>query len=288
MNIKEALPIITEILKKNKNIRCPEIEAEMLLAHTLGENKIFLLTNGDRALSDDCTKIVVSQANRRLANYPMAYITGRKEFYGLDFFVNENVLIPRPETELIVRLALDEADNYKDICFSDIGTGSGCIIISLAKFFKQKKACFAASDISDLAIKTAEKNSRFHMVSDKISFSNSDLASATLKTDQNKDIIIITANLPYLTPKQIAGSPTIQAEPVLALEAGDDGLLLYKRFFSQIKEYKNKTKITAICEFDHTQTNAIQDMANSILPDYNSTIHKDLSGFDRVIKIYRP
>jgi release factor glutamine methyltransferase len=286
MNIKETLLFISGILKKNKIIAYPELEAEMILANTLDKNKVFLLTHGDITLSEDCIKKVVSEANKRVANYPMAYITGRKEFYGLDFFVNENVLIPRPETELTVKMALNEAADHDKVCFADIGTGSGCIIVSLAKFHKKNNALFIASDISDLALETAKKNAKYHEVLEKIKFFNSDLASTALDSIKNT-AVVLTANLPYLTPKQISKSPTIQAEPILALAAGEDGLSLYRRLFLQIKELSTKTKITAICEFDDTQTNSITILARSILPDHKFTIHKDFGGFDRTIKIYK-
>lgn len=218
---------------------------------------------------------------RRLKGEPMAYILGYKEFYGLKFRVNKNVLVPRPETEMIVEEVINCAQNNTIII--DMGTGSGCIIIALAKLLKSKKIKFITVDISKKALNTAKQNAKLNKVNNKINFINGDLLKPIInnKKINNNSKIIITANLPYLTPKQIKNSPSIKKEPRIALVAGSDGLKYYRQLFQQIKKLTAK-EITILCEIDPSQKKTISILAKKIIPKANIKIKKDLSGLSRL------
>lgn len=230
---------------------------------------------------------------RRLAGEPIAYLTGRKEFYGLNFFIDKNVLIPRPETELMVEEALKRITrNAEFITLIDIGTGSGCIIISLAKRisdvgFQMSDFRLFAVDISKPTLAVAKKNAELHGTGNKIKFILGDLLKPVILNSKflsNNSKIIILANLPYLTPLQIKSSPTVKYEPKKALDGGRDGLKYYKKLFRQVKQLikSNAAAIYLLCEIDPGQAQKIKRLAQNELPKNKLQIKKDLSGRNRL------
>ncbi|MDP2736815.1 MAG: peptide chain release factor N(5)-glutamine methyltransferase, partial [bacterium] len=229
-----------------RQITNPHLEAEILLSKILKKPREFILAHGENKLTAEQIKNFQSLVFRRLKGEPIAYLTGHKEFYGLNFKVNKNVLIPRPETELMVEEALKlvarsssaSARQRRDgqpVTLADIGTGSGCIIIALAK--QNINGKLLATDISAKALAVARQNAKNNHVDKKIKFLKGGLLEPIVKNKLiiNRQPLIILANLPYLTPTQIKNSPTIKYEPKLALAAGSDGLKYYRRLFKQIK-----------------------------------------------------
>ncbi len=241
---------------------------------------------------------------------PLAYILERKEFFGLNFFVNKNVLIPRPETELLVELALkilekNSAPNHKKNQLNstqviDIGTGSGCIAISVAKNISQAKAQtqIIAIDISDEVLEVAKKNAEQNKVADKINFIKSDLLDGAKKfLLKNKSANLYLLNLPYLSDKhwEQVEDGVKSFEPELALRGGTDGLDLYKKVFQQISELQNSTKpnypTILLCEAHDDQMNELKNLAqkffakNKNFKKLNFKIHKDFSGQERILEI---
>lgn len=225
--------------------------------------------------------------------YSIAAITKHKEFFGLDFFVNKHVLIPRPETELIVEDVINETkDSTKKILLIDVGTGSGCIPISILKNSKNIHQAIAL-DISSCALKVARKNickiidSHFHGNDNaKIELLKSNLLTKISNRDYHTfDQIIITANLPYLTDIQVKHEPSIQKEPKLALIAKEGGLALYRQLLEQIIKIFNNKNILILFEFDPSQSNQIKELAKKYLPESKLEIKKDLAGLDRILKI---
>lgn len=211
---------------------------------------------------------------QRLKNEPVAYLINNKEFYGLNFYVDKNVLIPRPETEVLVDEIFKHiriANHESRITICDIGTGSGCIAITLKKYLPKAKVY--ASDISKKALAVAKKNARKLKV--KILNKQGDL----LKPLKKIKINIIAANLPYLTPRQMK-EESIQAEPKLALSGGKDGLDLYKELLNQVKEYAQKPLI--FLEIDPRQAMKIRRLIKKKLPQAVIEIKKDLSGRNRI------
>jgi len=297
MIIKQARRKTASQLKKGK-IKNPALEAEILLSHILKKNREFLFTHPEKELTAGQVKNYKKLIVRRSAGEPIAYLTGQKEFYDLNFFVNKNVLIPRPETELMVEeaVSLISQISYRKSphVIVDVGTGSGCIIITLAKILKSKLPItnyqLLDIDISKPTLAVAKKNAKLHKVDKKIKFIHGNLLKPILKNCRLPIAdcrLIILANLPYLTPFQIKSSLTIKYEPKKALDGGRDGLKHYKKLFGQVK-WLVKLKaapISLFCEIDPGQVKKIKKLAQSELPKAKIQIVKDLAGRNRLVII---
>lgn len=268
--------------------KLPLSEIDLLISFVLKKDKVFVLTFPEYIISKSQKNKIESLIKKRLNNIPMAYILGYKEFYGNKFLLNENVLVPRPETELMVDEAIKiTMKNKQTKTIVDIGTGSGCIIVSLAKKLGVKNN-YIGIDISPKALNIAKKNAKSNKVDKLIIFKKSDL----LKNFKNQIIasrksqIIITANLPYLTPEQIKNSPSIKKEPRLALLAGKDGLKYYRSLFHEIKELKNKKPnlvLTILSEIDPSQKNTFKKLSTEIFGNnFYIEIKKDLKNHSRL------
>lgn len=236
MNIQEAIQKSSEKLKKTSPT--PQLDAEILLSHVLKKSREFILTYPEKKLSDKQIAKFNDFTKKRLQYEPIAYITSQREFYGLDFKVNKHTLIPRPETEILVENILKM--NPKNKTIFDLGTGSGNIIISLAKNLKNKNNYFGV-DISLKALAVAKHNAKKNKVEKKIKFIKSDLLNYFIKNNliiKKFNNLIIIANLPYLS-KKIYSSCTNNVkkfEPKSALLSGIDGLDHYEKLFQQLKK----------------------------------------------------
>lgn len=247
---------------KQKKFNFPEIEATSLLSFALKKDKLFLLTTDSYLISFAKQKIIRSLIKKRLAGWSLASLTGVKSFYNLELQVNKNVLIPRPETELLVDEVIAYLKDRKETAILDIGTGSGAIILSLFKNIKSSKVRFYASDISQKALKVAKSNAKKYQA--KIKFFKGDLLKPYLEElpkITQKDIII-TANLPYLKPVEMK-EKSISKEPKNALLSGRDGLWHYRRLFKQIKNnlLSHQKDIFLICEINPLQARTIKKLA---------------------------
>jgi len=273
------------------------LDAELLIAHVLKKPREWVLMHHEFKIEDLRLKIIKKLFARRAKCEPLAYLTGHKEFFGLDFVVNKHVLIPRPETEILVEDVIKTLANLRTCKLAhhliDIGTGSGCIPISIANHIRKSGLSVYpyiktfATDISVKALRVARQNARKHGVS--IKFLQGDLLEPFFKTYNLKHIthnLIITANLPYLTKKQYNNSPTIKHEPKLALVAKKHGLEFYERLLKQIKRVASyKLQVTSFLEIDHGQSKKITQIIKQLLPHANVQIKKDLAGLDRVVII---
>jgi release factor glutamine methyltransferase len=298
---RKAKISLSEILSE---ISLEKKETEILAAFLLNKTRESILSHPEIQVSPIFCKQIKSLEKKRLANFPLAYLTGQKEFYGLGFRVNRNVLVPRPETELMVEYILDilkqrinelrnsEAESSDDDTLPliiDVGTGSGAIIISLASELRNfsinnfNNYQFIASDISPDAINIAKDNAKKHQLNTNIKFYRGDLLKPISKLLTNKDLII-AANLPYLTPSQVKGSLSISREPKLALVAGQDGLKYYREIFKQLQKIKYKSLII-FCEIDPSQAKSISILAKDIISGAKLEIIPDLSGRDRFLKL---
>lgn len=278
---------IKDFIKQNIKllpVRYPEQEIADILGFVLRKDKTYIYLYADNELNAKQIEKAKKLITRRAQNEPFAYILKSQPFKGLDFYVNQNVLIPRPATEeLIDIIANDLKTNNKNINIVDIGTGSGCIIITLAKLFQNRNWHFFASDKSKASLKVAQRNAKDHKLETIITFKQGCLLSAFTST--KFDIII--ANLPYLTTKEVKQSPTaaeLAYEPQAALIAPDDGLLLIKELIVQAKTYLNKSG-TIYLEIGHNQAKKLSRFCKTIFPDSQIKIDKDNCGFDRFIKI---
>jgi len=281
MIIKEALNNGSQLLREFK-LPGAELDAEVLLAHSLSKTRTQLYSNGDIAITPSQRRHYRKLLTRRASYEPVAYLIGKKEFYGLEFNVNRHVLIPRPETETLVELALDNVreGGYVRPSILEVGTGSGAITISLATQLKQAR--FTACDISRQALSTARQNANNHNVSQRISFVRSDVLS---RVTGRYDMIV--ANLPYLTNQQIDELPRDikKYEPNLALAGGPDGLHVYETLLRQVKAIA-KPGTTILCEIGPNLRAGFEVLVKSTLPESTTvTFHNDLAGRIRVARV---
>jgi len=271
--------IIQELLKKTyskKQLDPPEIDE--LLALTLHKKLEYIYKNSDKELSISSLKKFNKLLEKRLNKWPLAYLKGNKEFYNLNFLVNKNILVPRPASELLVDEALKYLKKIKNPNIIDIGTGSGCLIIAIAKN-NSEPAKYLASDIASSALQIAKTNARKLQLKNKIKFIKSDL----LKNIPQQKFNIIIANLPYLTPAQMKET-SISREPKQALIAGQDGLDYYLELLKQLPNYLNK-KYLILLEIDPQQEKKIDHLIKKYLPDGKIQFLKDLNKDIRVVKI---
>ncbi|GBE16784.1 release factor glutamine methyltransferase [bacterium BMS3Abin15] len=243
---------IEDIIKKYKS-KIDYLDLEIIISRAINKSREFVLAHPEKRLTPNQKLRIGNYAMRRIKHEPLAYILGNKEFYGLDFKVNKNTLIPRPETELLVDETLKVLSNlparrtggfsnkFSNTSVVDIGTGSGNIIISLAKNSKQKSGCYA-TDISEKALRVAKQNAKLHKVYEKIKFFKSSLLgnkkllnNLTMKQCNN---LVIVANLPYLSEKIYMLSPASvkKYEPQSALLSSNRGLFHYEKLLKQLKK----------------------------------------------------
>ena len=283
----------SEFLSSDDKRIAPE-DFLMLLAHATGKEQIFLLAHPEYAMSTADEALARSFFRRRLRHEPVAYITGRKEFYGRDFIVTKDTLIPRPETEQLVELVLRQlTDNNQQIANNpqqsdekitiiDVGTGSGNIIISIAKELKKKYPVsdirYYAADISESAIAVAQENTRRHNVSDIITFRTGDLLESLTQEISSADEIIIVANLPYLseTIYSATENDVKNFEPRSALVSGQAGLGHYYRLLDQMKHLAKPAML--LLEISPEQVPLLRKRLVSCFPQAEISIHRDLSG----------
>jgi release factor glutamine methyltransferase len=285
--IKEYLKKSIEYLK-SQNIDSAIIDAEILVCFCLKKEKSWLYANFNHKLSQTQIKSLDRLIKKRSNNIPIAQITKNKEFYKLDYFINKNVLTPRPETELIVDEVLNITKKIKVDEIIDIGVGSGAIIITLAKNISNKNINFIGTDISDKALYVARKNVARHKINKKINFLKGNLLEPIINRHKLQDTsynLIITANLPYLTPKQFKEEKSIQSEPKIALVSGQDGLKDYRVFFKQLKKIALKNKVTTIIEFDPAQTKRLKGLIIDNFKEAKIQTKKDLCGLNRIMII---
>lgn len=272
---------------------------DLLIAELLGKSRAHILAHPEIKLTAEQQKKLQSMQKQLVSGMPLAYVLKHKWFYGNRFIVNQNVLIPRPETELLVGVALDWAKKNKPGLIADIGTGSGIIIISLRHLINAAAgAKFLAVDISRQALKVAELNARLLVNAKygknektKIKFLYGNLTTPLEKyiTAQNFRNILLAANLPYLSVKELC-QPTIKHEPKLALWGGRESFTLVSKLIKQLaqlqKKHAKEFKNSAIfLEINYNQFAQAQRAIKKYLPAAGVSMHKDFGGFPRVVQI---
>lgn len=274
MTIHDVLKLNITKLKEH-NIEEPILKAKILLAFVLCKTKEYLLINQNEEINKDIIKIYETNIEKIINGFPIQYITNKKEFMGLDFFVNESVLIPRFDTEILVEEVIKITDNYEYCKILDLCTGSGAIGISIAKYVQNTE--IMATDISEEALKIAKKNAIQNNVFEKVKFQKSNMFE---KINSKFDIIV--SNPPYIETKTIKElSEEVQKEPYIALNGGQDGLNFYKIIAENAKMFLNKNGYLAL-EIGYNQKESVIE----ILKNYeykNIYTKKDLGGNDRVI-----
>jgi release factor glutamine methyltransferase len=279
MLVREALAEALTRLR-NEGIDSPRLDAELLLAHTLSANRAAILAEPGRRLTLKELTHYRNLIERRSGREPLAYIVGHREFFGLDFVVDRRVLIPRPETELLVEHALTLArQSAEPIEIADVGAGSGAIAVALAVYLPQ--ATISALDDSTGALEVVAENARRHDVSDRIFCFHSDLLSAL----QGK-VDLITANLPYVTTAEWEELiPEIRDhEPRVALDGGLDGLALISRLLTTAGSHL-RAGGAILMEIGAGQGGAVTELARQHFPQADVQLLPDYAGLDRLLVV---
>jgi len=275
MPVNNLLKIGVQTLSNATDV--PHLEAELLLSHIKRVRRETLLTSQIHFSKNEQSSYK-KLLTKRLGGAPIAYLTGKKEFFGIPISVNKNVLIPRPETELLVETALQAVREKRNPKILEIGTGSGAIAIAILA--NLPKACVTATDIKKSALNIAKKNAFRGELKNKIIFIQSDLFSRVKK--RKWDLVI--ANLPYLSEKEGVYLKGVTGEPASALIGGKNGYEVIERL---ILEMKNVSFKTLLLEIDPRISNYILKLIQKTLKPLNVKVIKDLAGWDRVIMVKR-
>ena len=260
----------------------PVLDTQVLLAHILGKPRAWVLAHPETLLGKNQHASLSQAVTRLRGGEPLPYVLGKWEFFGLTFQVTPAVLIPRPETELVVEKALDWLNAHPNRGrVVDVGTGSGCIAVSLAR--QSPDLRIVATDISFLALKVARSNAILHGLSQQIDFLQSDLLSG-LKAGLNGQFDVICANPPYLPTSRLGSLKVYQSEPTLALDGGEDGLSIIRRLLTQSVQLLTPGGIL-LSEIDVTLSESVRLIAHSAFPGATIQIIRDLSGNDRLLAI---
>jgi len=259
----------------------PALEASVLIGHVAGKSRTWVLAHPELALTVKQSEQLESSLARLEHGEPFPYVLGHWEFFGIDFEVTPDVLIPRPETELLVEKAigwLNENPERKSI--ADIGTGSGTIAISLATNMPDTE--ILATDVSPEVLQVAKRNAKKHNVSRNINFVECDLLP--IHQGDCRKIDLMCANLPYIPSKSLRQLSVYESEPTLALDGGEDGLELYRKLLGMVPKWLTPNGLI-LMEIDSTCGTSALDLAQSTLPDATVHLHQDLAGLDRLLEI---
>ncbi len=301
MNIKEAIQEATIILK-DANIEEPKLKSRIIMEHVLDKTRQYLIVHEEENIDKEKENMFFEDVQKLKENIPLEYITNKKEFMKLNFYVDENVLIPRQDTEILVEEVIEIANKNKDKQkkeILDLCTGSGAISVSLAKYIKN--CIVTATDISQSAINIAKKNARLNGIEilnelklneqnqnkkseneqnqSKIMFIKSDLFN---EINITKKYDIIVSNPPYIKTKIIEKlDKQVQKEPHIALDGGEDGLYFYKEIIKHAKKYLKDGGYLCL-EIGFDQKRQVEELLKK--QEYIDIYYKkDLYGNDRIL-----
>ncbi|WP_010246521.1 peptide chain release factor N(5)-glutamine methyltransferase [Acetivibrio cellulolyticus] len=273
--LKQAFTEGSKMLKLS-NIEAPVVTAGAILCHVLGCDKAYLYSHDDYILNNSQFNSFLEAIKRRINGEPLQYITGSQEFMSLDFIVSPDVLIPRQDTEILVESVIQFASGKGNIDILDVGTGSGCIAISLAYFIKNSRV--TAVDISKGALEMARKNAQKCGVEDRITFIESNLFDNVTSGDFD----IIVSNPPYIPVQDIETleKQVKDFEPRSALDGGCDGLDFYRRITKDSIRYLKPNGLLAF-EVGYDQSQEVLKIMKDSFD--NLKIERDLAGIERVV-----
>ena len=278
MNIREAIKTGMNMIKE-KNIEDATLKSKMIMENVLGQNRQYIIANDLKQLDCKQEKEYFLKIKKILENNPIEYITNKKEFMNLELYVNQDVLIPRQDTEILVEEVINILQNInaENIQILDMCTGSGAIAIALAK--NVEKCIVDAVDISSGALEVVRKNVVKNQVEDKINIINSDLFSKV----PNKKYNLIVSNPPYIERNVIENlDKQVQKEPIIALDGGEDGLDFYKKIINEASSYLESNGYLCF-EIGYNQKNEVQNLLSNSGKYQDIYCKKDLCGNDRVI-----
>ncbi|CDF57305.1 peptide chain release factor N(5)-glutamine methyltransferase [Thermobrachium celere] len=257
----------------------PQLDAEVLLSHALGKDRLYLIIHRDDELDIDVLDKYKVYIERRSKGEPVAYIINKREFYGYEFYVEKGVLIPRPDTEILVEEVIKRSRELKNPIIVDVGCGSGAISITLAK--EIEGSTVYALDLMETPIKVTKINAKRLGVEDRVKVLKSDVFES-LPKELEGNVDIVVSNPPYIKDEVI---PTLMVdvkdyEPYEALSGGEDGLKFYRRISNDALRFLKKDGLIAF-EIGYDQRD---DLFNILSKDYKDIeCIKDLAGLDRVI-----
>jgi release factor glutamine methyltransferase len=285
--LREALQSTTQTLRR-AGIADAFVEAELLLGHVLGMSKTQLYTEPERSLNSVEVEHLCHLVRRRLDHEPAAYILGHCKFYGIDFYIDYHIFIPRPETELLVEKAVELAQRIyhqeKQITIADIGTGCGAIAVSLALALPQAK--IYATDISASALQIAGINCQRHGVNSQV-----ELLQGNLLDPLPQPVDMIVANLPYIKSCEFKDlSPEIRKfEPMMALVGGEDGLDKIQQMLEQmpgkLSTHCSRCSAYFLLEIGQGHGEMVTSLISSYFPQASIELISDLGGIERVVKV---
>ena len=274
----------TDFLRE-KGAENPRLDAEVLLAFARGSKRIELYTSFDEPAKDELRERFRALVKERAAGKPVAYLVGQREFFSLPFEVTPDVLIPRPETELLVVLALDLAKPQADraIEIADVGTGSGILAVTLARHLKQSRV--TAIDVSLAALAVARRNAEKHGVADRIEFVESNLFA---QVDALRRFDFIVSNPPYITTEELAAlaDDVRRYEPALALDGGAEGTSVIERLLPQAAE-RLAPGGWLLMETSPTIAGRVEQLVEATPGLERRPTQKDLAGLARVVQAQR-
>ena len=282
ISIAEALTTAAQVLD---SAGVPEArrEAGSLLSFILGKDRTFLISHADDQLSDDALQRFQEGVERRASGEPLQYITGVQDFFGREFRVTPDVLIPRPETELLVEAAIELVGKASEPFICDVGTGSGCIAVTLLCELRAARA--VAVDKSSAALEIAKLNARNHAVLDRMDSAISDCFSALDAGEYQFDMVV--SNPPYVSEKMMAGlqREVRDHEPLVALSPGPDGLSVIRRLILEAPAFL-KDKGYLIMEIGFDQGETVKDLVDEGVWDLRE-IRPDLQSIPRIVVLQK-
>jgi release factor glutamine methyltransferase len=258
----------------------PELDAQVLLARTLERPRSWVAAHPEARLNPATAAALESSIQRLERGEPLPYVLGEWEFFSLPFEVTLDVLIPRPETELLVERAVSWLrEQKKESTVLDVGTGCGCIAISLAVNVPQIRVI--ATDISPAALVVARRNAEKLQVADRVTFLEADLIPAALIP---ASFSLIVANLPYIPTVTLHGLPVFGREPTLALDGGADGLNMIRRLLTKAPALLTPGGLI-LFEIEASEGPAVLSLAYNAFAQAEIHLHQDLAGHDRLLEI---
>jgi release factor glutamine methyltransferase len=274
LKIKEALQKGAEILKKYR-IETPVTDSQLLLSYVLNIPRWKLITERELEIPESKVNEYFNLIKKRAEGFPVAYLTHKKEFFGLDFYIEEGVLIPRPETEILVEEVLKKIPENKEILGLEIGVGSGAIVVSLLK--NRPKLKMYGVDISEKALEITKKNAKIHGVEDRLVLVRSNLFENLPKIKFD----FIVSNPPYVSEKEYEKlQKEVKKEPKTALVGGTEGFEIYEKI---VKEGINFLKEGGFFAFEigYNQGRYVSDLLKKY--GFKTKVIKDLQNLDRVV-----
>lgn len=285
--VMELIRLAADHLRKS-GVGSARLDAELLLGHVLGVDRLALYVGFDRPVMEDEVAAYRRLIAARARRVPVAYLVGYKEFCGLRFAVDPNVLIPRPETELLVERLVgyltEQGDRHDGaIRVVDVGTGSGAIAVSVA--VKVPTAHVYATDLSPAALAVAARNAQAHGVQERVTFLSGNLLGPLPRALMGH-VHAVACNPPYIPTPELGGlEPEVRQEPRLALDGGPDGLAVYRKLCREVGPWLQPGGMLVL-EVGAGQSKPVQQLLSQPAGRWRTEVYHDYAGYDRIVTAF--